>query len=102
MPIVPRDEKKKWASIFNGVTTLKCNTRFDDYSKIYKTFTNDDVKKFTSTGIFIVYTECPAKKFMIGKVWNKFKQNFHGFKNISLSSFASIWLNILGHHIIVI
>ena len=41
MPIVPRDEKKKWASIFNGVTTLKCNTRFDDY----KTFTNGDVLK---------------------------------------------------------
>ena len=45
MPIVPRDEKKKWASIFNGVTTLNCNTRFDDYTKIYKTFTNDDVLK---------------------------------------------------------
>ena len=34
------------------------------------------------------------KKFKLEKVWNKFKQNFQGCKNI-LSSFGSIyWLNI--------
>ena len=31
--------------------------------------------------------------FIFEKVWNKFKQNFHGFKNISLTSF--IWKYLL-------
>ena len=56
----------------------------------------------------LVNTGCPAKKyiqlkiFIFKKMSNKFKQNFHSCKNISLSSFESIYrLNILGHLIIV-
>ena len=41
------------------------------------------------------------KMFAFEKVWNKFKQNFHSCKNISLSSFGSIyWLNILGYYLL--
>ena len=54
------------------------------------------------------YTDCPAKKyiqlkmFIFEKVWNNFKQNFHGGKNVSLSSFGGIyWLNIMGHYLII-
>ena len=48
-------------------------------------------------GFSNVTTGCPAKKYIqlkvliFEKVWYKFKQNFHGCKNISLSSFGSIY-----------
>ena len=41
--------------------------------------------------------------FTIVKTWNKFKQNVHNCKNISLSSDWNIyWLNILGYYLIII
>ena len=54
-------------------------------------------------------TGCPAKKyiqlkmFIFEEVWNKSKQNFHGYKNISLPSVGSIyWVNVLRNHLIII
>ena len=43
------------------------------------------------------------KMFIFEKVWNKFKQNFNSYNNISFSSFRGIyWLNTLGHYVIII
>ena len=48
----------------------------------------------------VISTGCPVKKyiqlkmFIFQKVWNKFKQNFHGCKNILLPSFKNLdWIS---------
>ena len=46
--------------------------------------------------LYVLYTGCPPEKyiqldmFIFGNVSDKFKQNFHGCKNISLSYFRGI------------
>ena len=85
-----------------GGKILKKPCWFDKSSPLVKKIQKEKEPLFPSIG-------CPAKKYIqlkisvFKKAWNKFKQIFHGCKNISLSSFGSIcWLNILGHYLILI